>query len=135
MAGAALWGRPRQARAYDEQHVEPAGGRRTDCPLAFTPSAEWRCSDRGCRRRYRWARGRQGNRTSSPRPDFLDVQMPELDGFDVLGALPADPPLPLIIFVTGFHEYAMKAFEANGVANLLKPVETGRLRGMVERAG
>jgi len=65
---------------------------------------------------------------------FLDVRMPELDGFDVLRALPADPPLPLIIFVTGFHEYAMKAFEANAVAYLLKPVETERLREMVERA-
>ncbi len=70
------------------------------------------------------------------RPDlvFLDVQMPGLHGFDVLRALPAESTLPLIIFVTGFHEYAIKAFEANAVAYLLKPVEVERLHAMVERA-
>ncbi len=70
------------------------------------------------------------------RPDlmFLDVQMPGLDGFDVLRALPACSTIPLIIFVTGFHEYAIKAFEANAVAYLLKPVETERLHVMIERA-
>ncbi|MET0535315.1 MAG: response regulator, partial [Steroidobacter sp.] len=70
------------------------------------------------------------------RPDlvFLDVQMPGLDGFDVLRALPAESTLPLIIFVTGFHEYAIEAFDANAVAYLLKPVEEERLHAMVERA-
>jgi DNA-binding LytR/AlgR family response regulator len=70
------------------------------------------------------------------RPDliFLDVQMPGLDGFEVLRALPAGLPLPLVIFITGFHEHAMKAFEANAVAYLVKPVETDRLQEMVERA-
>jgi DNA-binding LytR/AlgR family response regulator len=70
------------------------------------------------------------------RPDLvlLDVQMPGLDGFDVLRALSAQSAIPLIIFVTGFHEYAIKAFEANAVAYLLKPVEAERLHAMVERA-
>src|SRR6201993_4702060 len=65
---------------------------------------------------------------------FLDVQMPGLDGFETLKALPADLTLPLIIFVTGFHEHAMAAFDANAIAYLLKPVEPERLREMVERA-
>jgi two-component system LytT family response regulator len=70
------------------------------------------------------------------RPDlvFLDVQMPGLDGFDVLRALPARSTVPLIIFITGFHEYAIEAFEANAVAYLLKPLEPERLHAMVERA-
>src|SRR5258707_9604148 len=70
------------------------------------------------------------------RPDliFLDIQMPGLDGFEVLRALPAGQPKPLIIFVTGFHEHAMAAFEANAIAYLLKPIEPERLREMVERA-
>jgi DNA-binding LytR/AlgR family response regulator len=70
------------------------------------------------------------------RPDliFLDVQMPGLDGFEVLRALPAGLPKPLIIFVTGFHEHAMAAFDANAIAYLLKPIETERLREMLERA-
>ena len=42
--------------------------------------------------------------------------------------------MPLIIFVTGFHEHAMAAFDANAVAYLLKPIETERLREMLERA-
>jgi len=70
------------------------------------------------------------------RPDlvFLDVQMPGLDGFETLKALPAELTLPLIIFVTGFHEHAMVAFDANAIAHLLKPIEPERLREMVERA-
>jgi two-component system, LytTR family, response regulator len=70
------------------------------------------------------------------RPDlvFLDVQMPGLDGFETLKALPAELALPLIIFVTGFHEHAMAAFEASAIAYLLKPIEPERLREMVERA-
>jgi two-component system, LytTR family, response regulator len=70
------------------------------------------------------------------RPDlvFLDVQMPGLDGFETLKALPTDLALPLIIFVTGFHEHAMAAFDANAIAYLLKPIEQERLREMVERA-
>src|SRR3984885_4789373 len=70
------------------------------------------------------------------RPDlvFLDVQMPGLDGFETLKALPADFILPLIIFVTGFHEHAMAAFDANAIAYLLKPIEPERLREMLERA-
>jgi two-component system, LytTR family, response regulator len=65
---------------------------------------------------------------------FLDVQMPGLDGFEILKALPADLELPLIIFVTGFHEHALAAFEANAIAYLLKPIERERLKEMVERA-
>jgi two-component system LytT family response regulator len=70
------------------------------------------------------------------RPDlvFLDVQMPGLDGFETLNALPADVTLPLIIFVTGFHEHAMAAFDANAIAYLLKPIEPERLQEMIERA-
>jgi DNA-binding LytR/AlgR family response regulator len=70
------------------------------------------------------------------RPDlvFLDVQMPGLDGFETLKALPSDLTLPLIIFVTGFHEHAMAAFDANAIAYLLKPIERERLCEMVERA-
>jgi DNA-binding LytR/AlgR family response regulator len=65
---------------------------------------------------------------------FLDIQMPGLDGFDTLKALPDGMRLPLIIFVTGFHEHALAAFDANAIAYLLKPIEPGRLREMVERA-
>jgi DNA-binding LytR/AlgR family response regulator len=61
------------------------------------------------------------------------TQMP-LDGFEILQALPADLELPLIIFVTGFHEHALAAFEANAIAYLLKPIERERLKEMVERA-
>ena len=65
---------------------------------------------------------------------FLDIQMPGLDGFEMLQALPASLPKPLVIFVTGFHEHALAAFNANAVAYLLKPIEVERLREMVKRA-
>ncbi len=67
------------------------------------------------------------------RPDliFLDVQMPKGDGFSLLEKL--DPPLPAIIFVTAFNEYALRAFQVNAVDYLLKPVNRERLAHALER--
>lgn len=70
------------------------------------------------------------------RPDllFLDVQMPGLDGFEVLRAIGAPARLPLVIFVTGFDEHALQAFQAQALAYLLKPVEPEQLDATIERA-
>ncbi|HEX9639114.1 MAG TPA: response regulator, partial [Acidobacteriota bacterium] len=57
---------------------------------------------------------------------FLDIQMPQLDGFSVIEALSVDPP-PAIVFVTAYDEYALKAFEVQAIDYLLKPVEPERL--------
>lgn len=68
------------------------------------------------------------------RPDvvFLDVQMPELDGFAVLEAMP--PELrPSVIFVTAFDEHAVRAFEVNAIDYLLKPVEPRRFEAALAR--
>jgi two-component system LytT family response regulator len=68
------------------------------------------------------------------KPDlvFLDIQMPEMDGFEVLAALRDD--LPAVIFVTAFDQYAVKAFEVHAVDYLLKPFKPARLREAVARA-
>jgi two-component system LytT family response regulator len=68
------------------------------------------------------------------RPDllFLDIQMPELDGFQVLAQL--TPPLPIVIFVTAFDEHAVKAFEFHALDYLLKPFKPARLKASVARA-
>jgi DNA-binding LytR/AlgR family response regulator len=70
------------------------------------------------------------------RPDlvFLDIQMPGLDGFQVIRSLSPAMPRPLIIFVTGFDRHALAAFEANALAYLLKPVEKEQLAVVLERA-
>jgi two-component system LytT family response regulator len=70
------------------------------------------------------------------KPDviFLDIQMPGLDGFGVLRSLPRNVPQPLVVFVTGFDQHALEAFEANALAYLLKPVEAEQLALVVERA-
>jgi DNA-binding LytR/AlgR family response regulator len=67
------------------------------------------------------------------RPDvvLLDIQMPVLDGFGVLEAL--DEP-PLIIFVTAYDQYAIRAFEVNAVDYLLKPFSQERLNRAIHRA-
>src|SRR5262249_383654 len=65
---------------------------------------------------------------------FLDIQMPGLDGFQVIRSLTPALPRPLIIFVTGFDRHALEAFEANALAYLLKPVETERLAAVLDRA-
>jgi two-component system LytT family response regulator len=64
---------------------------------------------------------------------FLDVQMPELNGFDVLERL-AEEARPVVIFTTAFDEYAVKAFEASAIDYLLKPVDKKRLADAVSRA-
>jgi two-component system, LytTR family, response regulator len=62
------------------------------------------------------------------RPDilFLDIRMPELDGFEVLAALEGIEPLPAVIFTTAFSEYAVRAFEVRAVDYLLKPFDRAR---------
>lgn len=69
------------------------------------------------------------------RPDivFLDVQMPECGGFDVLELLGADLP-PAIIFVTAHDEYALRAFEAGALDYLLKPFDDARFARALNRA-
>ncbi|MEN8154821.1 MAG: LytTR family DNA-binding domain-containing protein [Acidobacteriota bacterium] len=67
----------------------------------------------------------------SPDLVFLDIQMPKLDGFDVLELLGDETPA--IIFVTAFDEYALKAFEAQAIDYLLKPVKPERLIKAVDR--
>lgn len=69
------------------------------------------------------------------RPDlvFLDVQMPECDGFDVLELLGNDLP-PAIIFVTAYDQYALRAFEAGALDYLLKPFDNTRFGRALERA-
>ncbi len=64
---------------------------------------------------------------------FLDIQMPELDGFGVVEALAATR-LPEIVFVTAFDEYAVRAFEAQALDYLLKPVTAERFEAALARA-
>jgi len=63
---------------------------------------------------------------------FLDIQMPEVDGFGVVQEL--RDAMPLTIFVTAYDRYAMKAFEVHALDYLLKPVGKERLTGAVDRA-
>ena len=63
---------------------------------------------------------------------FLDIQMPEMDGFQTLAQL--QPPLPVVIFVTAFDEHAVKAFEVHALDYLLKPFKPARLKTALARA-
>ena len=64
---------------------------------------------------------------------FLDVQMPEMDGFELLAKLPRDR-LPLVIFTTAYNQHAVRAFEAHALDYLLKPIRPARFRESVARA-
>lgn len=70
---------------------------------------------------------------SETAPDlvFLDVQMPKLDGFEVLELI---DPGPAIVFVTAYDQYAMRAFDAHAVDYLLKPFSAERFERALERA-
>ncbi|MEP6620523.1 MAG: LytTR family DNA-binding domain-containing protein [bacterium] len=68
-------------------------------------------------------------------PDLLvlDIQMPELDGFSVLAALPPER-MPMVIFVTAFDEHALRAFDVHAIDYVLKPIDPDRFRVAIDRA-
>lgn len=72
-------------------------------------------------------------RELQPEVVLLDVQMPELDGFDVISEIGAQN-MPLVIFATAFDEYAIDAFEVGAVDYLLKPVDEERFNRTLDRA-
>jgi two-component system LytT family response regulator len=72
-------------------------------------------------------------RRKKPELVFLDVQMPECDGFDVLEQLGAEMPAALV-FVTAYDHYALRAFEAGALDYLLKPYDDARFGRALERA-
>src|ERR1700753_131404 len=63
---------------------------------------------------------------------FLDVQMPQLDGMEVVKAVGAEA-MPLTVFVTAYDQHAIKAFEANALDYLLKPFSDERFEAMLTR--
>ena len=63
---------------------------------------------------------------------FLDIQMPGLSGLDVVAQVPQES-MPMVVFVTAFDRYAIKAFEAHALDYLLKPVDDARLAAALER--
>ncbi|MFC0251308.1 LytR/AlgR family response regulator transcription factor [Massilia consociata] len=67
------------------------------------------------------------------RPDalLLDIQMPELFGIDLAASLPQ--PGPLVVFVTAYDDYALRAFDANAIDYLLKPFDQERLHRALDR--
>ena len=71
----------------------------------------------------------------SRKPDlvFLDVQMPECDGFDLLEMLGGDLP-PAVVFVTAYDQYALRAFEAGALDYVLKPFDNARFERALGRA-
>lgn len=66
------------------------------------------------------------------KPDviFLDIEMPEMTGFEMLAQLDF---MPLVVFATAYDQYAIRAFEENSIDYLLKPIETERLEKTVEK--
>jgi two-component system LytT family response regulator len=64
---------------------------------------------------------------------FLDIQLPDLDGFDVIAAVGSDR-MPSVIFVTAHEQYAIRAFDAHAVDYLVKPFDAARFHRALERA-
>jgi len=75
-------------------------------------------------------------RATKPDLLFLDIQMPGMDGFDIISAISSDEglPTPCVIFTTAFDQYALKAFDIHAVDYLLKPFTGERLASSVDRA-
>jgi two-component system LytT family response regulator len=75
--------------------------------------------------------------TRAAKPDllFLDVRMPGMDGFDIIGALELDQgvTMPGIIFTTAYDQYALRAFEVHALDYLLKPFTPERLQAAIQR--
>lgn len=74
-------------------------------------------------------------RATKPDLLFLDVRMPDKDGFEVVNELATlDVPMPCVIFTTAYDRYALRAFEIHAVDYLLKPFTQERFRSATERA-
>jgi len=69
--------------------------------------------------------------TQKPDLLFLDIELPELNGFEVLKAI---SHVPLVIFISAYDHYALKAFEANGIDYILKPLTRERMQTAVNKA-
>jgi two-component system, LytTR family, response regulator len=82
------------------------------------------------------ANGREAIRAIGESPPdllFLDIQMPELDGFDVLRSIGVGR-VPVVIFVTAYDQFALRAFEAHALDYLLKPFDDERFEAALQRA-
>lgn len=75
--------------------------------------------------------GLKGINDLNPDLVFLDIQMPKLNGFEMLELL---DDLPNVIFITAYEQYAVKAFERNAVDYLLKPYSIDRLKSAIDKA-
>lgn len=75
------------------------------------------------------------DRIQATRPDlvFLDVQMPDMDGFEVLRRVPQSL-LPVVIFTTAYDQHALRAFEVHALDYLLKPFKSARFKEALQRA-
>lgn len=74
--------------------------------------------------------------SEAPQLVFLDIQMPEMTGFEVLQTMQAQltqEEMPIVVFVTAYDQYALKAFEVHALDYLLKPVDDERLQECVEK--
>src|SRR5215510_14976457 len=71
---------------------------------------------------------------SNPDLVFLDVQMPGMDGFEVVEALTQQGNVPEIVFVTAHDQHALRAFEVNALGYLLKPFDEERFASVLARA-
>jgi two-component system, LytTR family, response regulator len=71
--------------------------------------------------------------TEEPDLVFMDVQMPEVNGFEVLSEIET-PRQPVVIFATAYEKYALQAFEANAIDYLLKPFDKQRFRDAIQKA-
>ena len=74
-------------------------------------------------------------RTKRPDVLFLDVEMPEVDGFAVLETLEPEEMPPAVIFVTAYDQHALRAFDARALDYILKPIVPARLEEAVRRGG
>ncbi len=74
----------------------------------------------------------QAIRKEKPEVLFLDIQMPVVGGFELLGMIDEEL-MPIVVFITAYDEYALKAFEENALDYLLKPVEENRLAKTVKK--
>jgi two-component system LytT family response regulator len=73
-------------------------------------------------------------RVTKPALLFLDIRMPGMDGFDVVGELEShDVPMPAVVFTTAYDQYALRAFEIHAVDYLLKPFTPERLSAAIQR--